>query len=76
MHNNSKVLVNGVTRKGMRGLPKCVLQDEVVLRSAQINVRGTVKAAVLEGDDDCPNLIACSVYDTKPVHCDDLISRV
>ena len=34
----------------------------------QLKVRGTVKAAVLVGDPDCPNLIASSVYDTKPVH--------
>jgi hypothetical protein len=27
-----------------------------------------VKAAVLKGDPDCPNLVATSVYDTKPVH--------
>jgi len=24
--------------------------------------------AVLEGDEHCPNLVAFSVYDTKPVH--------
>ncbi len=27
-----------------------------------------MKAAVLEGDPECPNLVASSVYDTKPVH--------
>ena len=31
-------------------------------------VRGTGKAAVLEGDRSCPNLLASSVYNTKPVH--------
>ena len=31
-------------------------------------VRGTVKAVILEGDDNCPNLLASSVYDIKPVH--------
>jgi len=31
-------------------------------------VRGLTKAAVLEGDAECPNLVAFSVYDTKPVH--------
>ena len=31
-------------------------------------VRGTVKAAVLEGDLDAPNLVAVSYYDQKPVH--------
>jgi hypothetical protein len=33
-----------------------------------MKVRGTVKAAVLIGDVDCPNVVATSVYDTKPVH--------
>jgi len=27
-----------------------------------------VKAAVLEGDADCPSLVAFSIYDMKPVH--------
>jgi len=31
-------------------------------------VRGLTKAAVLEGDKLCPNLVAFSVYNTKPVH--------
>jgi len=29
---------------------------------------GTTKAAVLKNCPDCPDLIACSIYDTKPVH--------
>lgn len=63
-----KVMVSGVTRKGMRGLPKCVIQEEQKSQKDQRKTRGTVKAAVLVGDDKCPNLIAASVYDTKPVH--------
>jgi Transposase IS4 len=63
-----KVLIAGVTRKGMRGLPHSVLQEEVKTRSDQIKVRGTVKAAILDGDHLCPCLVATSVYDTKPVH--------
>ena len=34
----------------------------------QNQVRGTVKAAQLMGDPDMPDLVAVSVYDTKPVH--------
>jgi hypothetical protein len=63
-----KVCVSGVTRKGMRGLPDCVLQEEAKNKKMQMLVRGTVKAAVLKGDPNCPNLVATSVYDTKPVH--------
>ena len=33
-----------------------------------LSARGTVKAAVLMGDPDCLNLVATSVYHTKPVH--------
>jgi hypothetical protein len=64
----NQVLIAGVTRKGMCGLPKAVIQEEVSTPSAQVHVRGTVKAAVLKGDPNCPSLIATSVYDTKPVH--------
>ena len=63
-----KVLCHGVARKGGRGIPPSVVQDEMKSRAAQIKVRGTVKAAVLEGDPGCPNLVASSIYDTKPVH--------
>jgi hypothetical protein len=58
----------GVTRKSGRGLPKNVFQEELKNKQQQEAVRGTVKASVLQGDKDCPSLVACSVYDTKPVH--------
>jgi Transposase IS4 len=60
-------LVAGVCRKGGRGFPKLVLQEEVKNRNEQLKVRGTLKAAVLKGDDDCVNLVAVSVYNTKLV---------
>ena len=66
-HTN-KVLVHGVARKSGRGLPSTVLQEEVQNRTMQNQVRGTVKAAQLMGDPDMPDLVAVSVYDTKPVH--------
>ena len=34
----------------------------------QLKVQGTVKAAELKGDANCPNLCAVSVNNTKPVH--------
>ena len=37
-------------------------------------MRGTVKAAVLEGDPSCPQLVATSVYDAKPVHFLSMVS--
>ena len=45
-----------------------IIQKEVTADRDLRQSRGTTKAAVLEGDPDCPGLIACSVYDTKPVH--------
>ena len=74
-NHEKKVLVHGVTRKGMRGIPKCVIQEEVKSKKGQIEVRGTTKCAVLKGDPDCPNLIASSVYDSKPVHYLSMVSE-
>ena len=60
--------MHGVTRKGMRGILGCVVQEEQKLQKKQSEVRGTTKAAVMKGDPNFPDLIATSVYDTKPVH--------
>ena len=73
-NHRQKVLCHGVTRMGMRGIPKHVQQLEVKNRKEQMAVRGTVRAAVLEGDPDCPNLVASSVYDAKPVHYLSMVS--
>ena len=62
------ILISGVTRKAGRGIPPYVLQEEKTNKKEQMRVRNTVKAAVLMGDSDCPDLLAISVYDTKPVH--------
>ena len=69
-----KVLVHGVTRKGGRGIPSCVQQEEVKTRTAVQKVWGTVKVAKLEGDPDCMCLVASNVYDTKPVHYLSMVS--
>ena len=66
--HKKKVLIAGVARKACRGVPLSVVQEEVIKPADQLKVRGTTKAAVLEGDIECPNLVAVSVYDTKPVH--------
>ena len=51
----------------MRGIPSSVKQEEMKNKKKQIEVRGTVKVAVLQGDEKFPNLVASSIYDTKPV---------
>ena len=71
-----KVLCRGVARKSGRGIPPSVYQEEVKNITQQRDVRGTVKAAVLEGDPGCPNLVVSSVYDTKPVHYLSMVSEL
>ena len=61
-----KFKVHGVVRKEICDIPNCVKQEEEKNRNKEINVRGVVKAAVLKGDPECHNLVASSVYDTKP----------
>ena len=75
----NKVMVHGVCRKEGRGILACVFQKEVK-KNEQAAVRGTTKAAVLEGDPACKDLVAFSVCDTKPAHflstaCTDLCWR-
>ena len=67
-NHTRKIISQEVTRKGMCGIPPSVLQVEQKSRKYQIKVRGTFKAALLAGYTACPNLVACSIYDTKPVH--------
>jgi len=66
--HHMQVLIAGVTRKSGRGLPRSIKQEEAKNREAELAIRGTVKVAVLKGDAACPNVVAASVYDTKPVH--------
>ena len=73
-NHKKRVICHGVTRMGMQGTSKHVVQQEVKNRKEQISVRGTVKAAVLEGDTKFPNLVASSVYDAKPVHYLSMVS--
>lgn len=73
-NHSKKVLTHGVARLGSRGVPSCAKQEEIKNRKQQIAVRGTAKAAVLKGDSDCPNLVASSVYDAKPVHYLSMVS--
>ena len=68
MNHPKRVLIAGVARKSGRGIPMSVLQEEVKNPNDAFKVRDTVKAAVLMGDKDCRDLVAVSVYDTKPVH--------
>jgi hypothetical protein len=64
----AKALAHGVVRTTGRGLPPSVRQvEEKNVREAQ-KLRGRTAAAKLINSPECPDLLACSVYDTKPVH--------
>ena len=45
-----------------------MVQEEKVTKNEPAKVRGNVKVARLVGDSDCPDLLAVSIYGTKPVH--------
>ena len=47
----------------MRGIPSCVQQQEVKTHTLLDSIHGTVKVVKLQGDPECPCLIASSVYD-------------
>ena len=37
-------------------------------KGKQYKVRVEVKVVVIKGDAKCPDVLACSLYDTNPVH--------
>ena len=37
-------------------------------KSSNQEERGTIKEAALRGDDECPELISASIYETNPVN--------
>ena len=65
-----KVMIEGVIRIISHGVPTQILQQEVTTKERINDVKGTVKACVLEGVPylDTRSLAACLIYDTKPVH--------
>ena len=45
-----------------------MIQEVVNSKKALRDKRGTVKAAVLQGNTNCVDLVASSIYNTQPVH--------
>ena len=66
--HEKKVMTAGVCRKEGQGVAKCVEQEPVTTKDEINKVQGTMKAAVLEGDENCKGMVVVSVYDTKPVY--------
>ena len=50
-----RVMIHGVCRKS-RGIPKCIIQQEVTRKEDLLQCKNTVKAAVLENDSKCKML--------------------
>ena len=67
-NHKRKLKVHGVMRKGMRVITGCVVQEEQKSRKKQLEAKRTTKAENMKGNPKFPDLIATSVYDTKPVH--------
>jgi hypothetical protein len=63
-----EVLAHGDARTNGRGLSPFIIQWEEKNAKLAESLRGPTKAARLHNSDECPDLFAVSVYDTKPVH--------
>jgi hypothetical protein len=63
-----KCLCQGVARTWGRGVPEKCVQHTVQDVAKANKLRGRTLVAKLEGDVECPDLVCCSVYDSKPVH--------
>ena len=57
-----------MTRKGWRGITEPIKHIKTVNQRKKMKFFGTVKAAVLEGSMGFPNLVASSIYETKPIN--------
>ena len=64
----AKVKMHGVTRENNRGLPIFFIKQEETKKLKKERAIGTIKSSAIEGDEDCPGLVCCSIYDMKPVH--------
>jgi len=64
----AEALAHGVVRTSNRGMPPEIRQQEEKNEKQAELLYGTTKAAKLVNDPECPDLLAVSVYDTKPVH--------
>ncbi len=63
-----EALAHGVARTNGRGLPPSIIQWEEKNAKLAESLRGTTKAARLHNSDECLDLVAISIYDSKPVH--------
>ena len=64
----AKALAHGVARTSGRGVPPSDIQKEETNKDRAEKLRGTTLAARLVHLPKCPDVLAVSTYDTKPVH--------
>ena len=64
----NQVMIHGVVRWTRRGVPPMALQETKKNPKKAELVRGTIKAAVLEGDPKSLDVIVLSFYDSKDVY--------
>ena len=64
----TEALAHGVARTNGQGIPPSIIQKEEKNINRAEQLRGTTMAAKLLHYAECPDLLAVSVYDTKPVH--------
>lgn len=64
----AECIAHGVVQTNGWGFPNNIIQQEAPTLKLAEATRGTTKAARLSGSSKCPNLLAVSLYDTKPVH--------
>ena len=64
----TKALVHGVVHTNGQGIPPSIIQKEEKSISCIEQLHGTTIASRLFHHAACPNLLAASVQDTKPVH--------
>ena len=64
----SKCLAHGVARTNGRGFPNLINQAKEKNVVQAMMLRGMTKGERLKNSIECPDLLAISVYDTKPVH--------
>ena len=65
---NHKSMIHGVCRQGGRGIPEKLKQDAFTKQDEEFNARGTLLAAVCQGDPEMTPIICTSLYDVKPFY--------
>ena len=61
-------MLSGVARKNGKGVPLCVFQEELKTQEAIARAQWTLKVAHLKRDPEMPNMVAISLYDSKPFY--------